>query len=60
MDRDYEDQDSFHVLMGVVGNLSVSYAGEDYPLPYGGNLFIPAAIQQINIQGKGSCLEVFI
>ena len=60
MDRDYEGRGSFHVLMGVAGNLSVSYAGEDYPLPYGNCLLVPAAIERLSIQGKGNCLEVFV
>lgn len=60
MDRDYEGRGSFHVLMGVAGNLSVSYAGEDYPLPYGKCLLVPAAIERLSIQGKGNCLEVFV
>ena len=60
MDRDYEGRGPFHVLMGVAGNLSVSYAGEDYPLPYGNCLLVPAAIEQLSIQGKGNCLEIFV
>ncbi|MDB4608989.1 class I mannose-6-phosphate isomerase [Flavobacteriaceae bacterium] len=60
MNRDYRSNNSFHILIGVGGSLAIAYAGEKYPLSYGNCLLIPAAIQQINIEGKGSCLEVFI
>ncbi len=59
-ERDYTHRDCFHVLIGVEGTLNVHYAEKVYALPLGDCLLIPAAIQHIRIQGKGSCLEVFV
>ena len=58
--REYPNCDSFRVLMCVSGSLSISYAEEEYPLTNGSCLLIPAAIEQLSIQGKGDCLEVFV
>lgn len=60
MERNYQNHDCFHVLIGVKGTLSVYYAEKEYALPLGGCLLIPAAIQQLRIQGDGSCLEVYV
>ena len=58
--REYPNCDSFRILMCVSGSLSINYAEEEYPLANGSCLLIPAAIEQLSIQGKGDCLEVFV
>lgn len=58
--REYPNCDSFRVLMCVSGSLSIIYAEEEYPLANGSCLLIPAAIEQLSIQGKGDCLEVLV
>ena len=59
--RNYENLDSFVILMGVEGNSEVKYGHQSIGLNYGETLLVPACINNISILGKNSkILEVSV
>ena len=60
LSRTYTGRDSFHILLCVEGHLMLSFETIDYELNFGQCLLIPAAVHNIEINGQGTFLEVFI
>jgi len=61
LDRNYQNLDSFVILMGVEGDSKVKYDQGIVDLKYGETLLVPSSIQNISILGKNSkILEVSV
>ena len=58
LERRYNANESFRILMCVKGNLEIIFDKKKYSFPLGQTVFIPAVIEKIEIKGQGAYLEV--
>jgi len=58
LERRYNANESFRILMCVKGNLEIIFDEKKYSFPLGQTVFIPAVIERIEIKGQGAYLEV--
>ncbi len=60
INKDYSDLDSFVIYMCVEGGLLISCKTGDYKLTKGETILLPAAINNYQLIGKASILEIYI
>jgi mannose-6-phosphate isomerase len=62
LERDYSNLDSFIILMCANGKAEVSYLQQNYVLPKGSTILIPAAIKNIKIKADviTEVLEIYL
>lgn len=51
---------SFHLLLGVSGNIALRCDGDAQPLPPGQALLVPGNAQEFTIQGQGTLLDYYV
>lgn len=60
VDRDYMDKDSFVILMVLDGDMTLKWDGGEEKLSQGETVLVPAAMDDIRLEGKGSLLETYV
>lgn len=60
IERDYSDLDSFVIYICIDGQLSVKYSDGVEKLSKGETILVPAQEDHIELEGKGTVLEVYI
>jgi mannose-6-phosphate isomerase len=52
--------DSFHILLGKTGGLTVSAAGDEMPLFPGKAILVPGCHRRFTVTGAGECLDYYV